>query len=119
MQKSLGLTSIRQRKERDNPRIIRNRERLVREAKEEAVDLFIEAYFPRDGKEPTEEDADRAIQAIMDSGATTEQIENEMGKKELTPTLRAFLNLSREGKMRNLHLLNLTSEVQRAFPQSR
>ena len=69
----------------------------------QAIDDFIRAHAAND-----EKSIDRAIQRFAELGmgeGTGARIREEMLKKGLTPSERAFLNLGRKGKARELELL--------------
>ena len=106
IKKSFGLTPTRQREERDLPRIMRHNERKRKAAQRKAIDEFIAAAFPRDGKKADENEVDLAIGALAEAGVTSEQVKTELEKKDLTPTMRAFLNLPKIGKANEIGLLD-------------
>ncbi len=104
--KGLGFTSTRERIERDVPRIMRYNERKQRDAEQDAIDAFIKVY-----EEGDEVAIDEAIKELAELGVTSRRIKEEMAKKKMTRTERAFDNLSRRGKYRNLDLFDFGRSV--------
>ena len=99
--KGLGFTTTRERIEYDIPRIMRYNERQQRDAEKDAIDAFIKVWGKAD-----EAAIDKATDRLAELGVTSQRIKEEMMKKGMTRTERAFRNLPRRGKYRNLDLLD-------------
>lgn len=92
IKKGFGLTGTRESTERDIIRIMRYKEGKLKREQKDAIDKFIKDGTP----------------IPPDLGVTSEQLFNEMKKKKMTPTQRAFDNLGRKGKARQTPLLEFT-----------
>lgn len=101
--KGLGFTTIQESRERDVTRILRKNARKAREEEQKAIDGFIKIMKGGD-----DEKIGEALKELGELGVSAQRIKNEIGKKGLTRSFRAFLNLSKKRKAADLELLKFT-----------
>jgi hypothetical protein len=95
--KSLGFSTIEESKQRDTARVMRYNERNQRENEKEVIDGYIKAYLSQD-----QAGMQKAVSRIGELGMQNagKRIAEEMQKKGMPVSERAFDNLSKAGKMR-------------------
>lgn len=100
--KGLGFATTQESKERDTARVMRYNERQQRDNEKEAIDGYIKAYLSQD-----QAGMQKAVTRIGELGMQNagKRIAEEMQKKGMPVSERAFDNLSRAGKLRQAPLL--------------
>lgn len=97
--KGLGFSTVEESLERDLSRIIKRNRRDTLRKEQKAIDRFIKAFKGGD-----EDKINESIDKIAELGISSQRIKDEIEKKGLTRSFRAFLNVPRKQQIEDLGL---------------